>query len=233
MEVSGAIVVYNESKVLRRALESLKRVCNEIVLFDSYSTDSTLQIAESYGCRIYQHEFDNHRDQKNRAIEQCKNQWIILLDADEYLSNALTAMIPGLTDNTEGVDAWTCARYNILDGYGPVGWPDYQTRIFKNYVRHGGNPFHHETNVNSKLQGIVEWPKDANVNTWSVPMIYHDKDKERQKRQNRLYYSIRPGDYRNGPPEGAEDIVLDPNTDPNRFDVNVYQEYIKKHGQIS
>lgn len=231
--LSGCIVVYNESKVLRRALESLRRVCDEIVLFDSYSTDSTLQIAESYGCRIFQHEFDNHRDQKNRAIEQCKRDWIILLDADEYCSNTLIELMPEMVNNQEGIDAWTFARYNILDGNGPVGWPDYQTRVFKNYVRHGGNPFHHETNVNAKRIGIVEWPKEANVNTHNIPMIYHDKDMDRQRRQNRLYYSIRPGDYRNGPPDGAEDIKIDPNVDPNRFDVNVYQEYIKKYGQIS
>lgn len=226
LNISGAIVVYNESRVLRRALENLKRFCNEIVLFDSYSTDSTLQIAEAYSCRIFQHEFDNHRDQKNRAIEKCKNEWIILLDADEYLNNRFIELLPEMINNDQGIDAWGIGRYNILDGNGPRDWPDVQTRLFKNYVRHAGHPFHHITNANSKRHGI--WQYDPLVDAVSQPFIYHDKDNVRQKRQNRLYYAMRPGDYKNGPPDGAEDIVIDPNLNPNRTDLNVYQEFLKK-----
>lgn len=228
LNLSGAIVVYNESKVLRRALESLKRVCNEIVLFDSYSTDCTLEIAQAYGCKVFQHEFDNHRDQKNRAIEKCTNEWVLLLDADEYLNNAMIDILPSLIDNGNGFDAWTIGRYNILDGTGPRDWPDIQTRLFKNYVRHGGHPFHHITDVNAKKRGVITYNFNEPVSPISCPFIYHDKDTPRQQRQNRLYYAMRPGDYKGTPPDGAEDVVVDTSKDPKRMDVNVYQEYLKK-----
>jgi len=89
MGISGVIVVLNEQKVLRRALENLQRFTNEIVLVDSHSTDDTLKIAAEYNCRIFQRDFDNHRDQKNFAIEQCKSEWIFLLDADDGTLHSL------------------------------------------------------------------------------------------------------------------------------------------------
>jgi glycosyltransferase involved in cell wall biosynthesis len=219
MKISGAIVTYNEQNVLRRALESLTRVCDEIILVDSFSTDKTQQIAKEYNCKTIEHEFDNHRDQKNRAIEACSNNWILLLDADEYLNNRLANSIQEIIKNADqlGVDAVGTPRFNILDGGGPLGWPDIQTRLFRNYVRHAGHPFHHSSTFGAKKPILL---LDAGY-------IIHDKTSDRQKQQNRLYYSIRPGDYKT-PPDGAEDIKPDDSLGKTRLDVNVYQEYLKK-----
>jgi len=226
MLISGAIVVYNEGRCLRRALESLQRVCNEIVLVDSFSTDNTLDIARQYNCNIINHEFDNHRDQKNRAIEACKNPWVLLLDADEYLNNALANNLNnGLLEQLDanGIDALGIPRFNTLDGQGPNGWPDHQTRIFRNYVRHFGHPFHHQTTGNAK--------KPAAVLDDKYGYIIHDKTLARQKRQNRMYYTMRPADFKGadgstGNIDGIEGIIPDPNMPPDRMNMNVYQEYL-------
>ncbi len=64
---------------------------DERIVFDSYSTDGTLEIARARGARIIQREFDNHATHKNWAIDNIdfKNEWVLLLDADERLTPGL------------------------------------------------------------------------------------------------------------------------------------------------
>lgn len=216
--VSGVIICYNEEKVIRKALECLKKFTDEIIVFDSFSTDGTMEILKEFGCKVYQHEFDNHRDQKNRAIEKCTKDWVFLLDSDEYLEDKLIANIPALINNTDGVDCIGMPRKNYLDGDGPLGYPDVQTRLFKNYCRHFGHPFHHMTNGNSKKHVI----------TRDYGAIMHEKTWDRQKGQNQLYYFLRPQDYKEVP-IGAENIVLDPEASKDPENVNAYRDFIKKY----
>jgi len=217
--ISGCLICYNEEKVIRRALESLSKVVDEIVLYDSFSTDKTLDIAKEFGCTIYQHEFDNHRNQKNRAIEKCTKDWIFLIDADEYLEQKLIDNVESLTNNTEMIDAFTFPRKNYIDNDGPQGFPDFQTRLFRNYVRHFGHPFHHRADGNSKRNTVV----------MDKGCIMHKKTLQRQEHQNRLYYSLRPQDYNNIPPNGAEDVVVDPEATKDAENVNVYKDFILKN----
>ncbi len=217
MKISGAIICYNEELVIEEAIISLLKFCDEIVVMDSFSTDKTLDILKKYNCIVYQHEFDNHRDQKNRVIEKCSGEWIFLLDSDEYLNNALIHNIPSLINNKDGVDCWGFPRENYLDGDGPKGYPDIQTRLFKSYIRHGGHPFHHDSNVGAKNHKI----------TFNMGCIVHEKDLDRQKRQNRLYYSLRPQDYKEIP-EGAENIELDSEVIKNTLSPNAYRDYLTK-----
>lgn len=216
--ISGVIIAYNEEKVIRRALESLKKFTNEIVFFDSFSTDMTLEIAKEFGCKIYQHEFDNHRDQKNRAIEKCSNEWVFLLDSDEYLEDKIINNLEFFMNNKENIDAVAFPRKNYIDGDGPQGYPDFQVRFFKNYVRHYGHPFHHRADGNAKKC----------IYTLEHGHIIHDKTLNRQEYQNRLYFSLRPQDYNNIPPNGAEDIKLDLEVIKNSENVNVYRDYLNK-----
>ena len=229
MGISGVIVVLNEQKVLRRALENLQRFTNEIVLVDSHSTDDTLKIAAEYNCRIFQRDFDNHRDQKNFAIEQCKSEWIFLLDADEYCNNKLVEFLLPQGDkqapllewmNSLGYDALGLPRYNLEDGVGPRGWPDIQTRLFKYYCRHVGHSAHHQTTGNAKNPAVIS---DTGFG-W----IYHDKTLERQKQQNRMYYFMSPQDYKVLPegvsPEFATRFSKGPQNPSNP---DCYNEYLK------
>lgn len=224
--ISGAIVVYNEEKLLARCLENMQKYCDEIVLYDSYSTDKTLDIAKQFNCRVFTHEFDNHRDQKNRVIDACKCDWVFLLDADEYANELLTATLKSdfikSVLEAQQIDALGFPRYNILDGEGPKGWPDVQTRLFRKYVRHGGHPHHHATNINARNHQIA--PISSGL------YIVHDKDMDRQKRQNRLYYFSRPMDYAT-PPEGAEDMVIPPERYFEDNTPNLYRDYLSKEAK--
>src|SRR5450631_3938875 len=86
--VTAVIITYNESANLRRTLSQLFW-CEEIVIVDSFSTDGTDSIARKFKCRLLQRQFSGFGDQKSFAVSQSKNDWILCLDADEYLTREL------------------------------------------------------------------------------------------------------------------------------------------------
>ena len=91
MPITAIILTLNEEIHLERCLASLKNICQEIIIVDSFSKDKTQIIAENHGCRFVQHEFKTHSDQLNWALENMiiKTEWVLRIDADEYLSQEL------------------------------------------------------------------------------------------------------------------------------------------------
>jgi glycosyltransferase involved in cell wall biosynthesis len=93
VQLSAVIITHNEERNIGRCLDSLKGVVEEIVVVDSYSTDRTREICEDKGARFIQHTFHGHIQQKNWAITQASFPYILSLDADECLSEALKKSI--------------------------------------------------------------------------------------------------------------------------------------------
>ncbi|MEQ8925436.1 MAG: glycosyltransferase family 2 protein [Fulvivirga sp.] len=89
MKVSGVVITYNEEQNLRRCLESLGKVVDELLVVDSFSTDRTKEIAEELGAKFIQNKFKGHIEQKNFAMSAASYEWILSLDADEELSEQL------------------------------------------------------------------------------------------------------------------------------------------------
>jgi len=91
LPISVIILTYNEEIHLERLLKNIAGWADEIFIVDSYSTDNTVQIAKRYGCKIVQHSFENQAQQFNWALDNLdiKNDWILRLDADEYLTEEL------------------------------------------------------------------------------------------------------------------------------------------------
>lgn len=91
MSLTAIVLTFNEEKHLERCLRSLQGICSEVCIVDSFSTDKTLQIAERYGARICQHKWTNYSSQFNWALANCgiQTDWILRIDADEYLSDEL------------------------------------------------------------------------------------------------------------------------------------------------
>ena len=91
LDLSVIILTYNEEIHIERCLKSIYGWVNDIFIVDSYSTDKTLEIASRYTNHIYQHEFVNHANQFNWALENLpiKTEWIMRLDADEYVTDEL------------------------------------------------------------------------------------------------------------------------------------------------
>ncbi len=92
-KLSVVIITLNEEKNIGRCLESVKDIADEIVIVDSFSTDSTEEICKKYNARFIKHEFNGHIEQKNWAIEQATYLHVLSLDADEELSESLKKSI--------------------------------------------------------------------------------------------------------------------------------------------
>jgi glycosyltransferase involved in cell wall biosynthesis len=92
-KLSVVIITFNEEKNIARCIDSVKPVADEIVVLDSYSTDATREICEGRGALFFQHKFDGHIEQKNRAIMLAKYPHILSLDADEALDETLQQSI--------------------------------------------------------------------------------------------------------------------------------------------
>ena len=95
MKLTAIILTFNESMHLRRCLESLKGLVDTVVVVDCFSTDNTIEIAKSFNALILQRRWTNHADQFNWALTQLSDdtEWILRIDADEYLTTGLVAEI--------------------------------------------------------------------------------------------------------------------------------------------
>lgn len=87
--LSVLIITLNEAKQMKPLLADLQ-FADEVVIVDSYSIDDTQQIVKEFSnVRFIQNKFENYTQQRNFAISQAKNNWILFLDADERLTPAL------------------------------------------------------------------------------------------------------------------------------------------------
>lgn len=102
MKIVAVILTYNEELHLARCIASLKGVVTDVVVADCYSTDATLEIASEYGARVIQHDWVNHATQFNWALTQldADTDWVLRIDADEFLTQELAAEIQSRLPNT-------------------------------------------------------------------------------------------------------------------------------------
>lgn len=87
--ISAFLIVKNEEARLGRTLQALQPWVDEIVVVDSGSTDDTIDIARSYGAWVYERSWTGYGSQKKFAEEQCRNEWVLNVDADEVISPEL------------------------------------------------------------------------------------------------------------------------------------------------
>lgn len=108
-KLSAFVTTFNNAQTLNACLESVQWA-DEIVVLDSYSTDETMQIAEKYGAKTFQHEFLGYGPQKQSAMEKTSNRWVLLLDADEVLSPDLQIEIQQLLERGPDCDGYELPR---------------------------------------------------------------------------------------------------------------------------
>ncbi len=99
--ISACVVARNEERLLERCLSSFADLVDEIVfVHDGPCADRTLQIAEKYGCRIFVQPLRGHADaSKVFAFNQARCEWILGVDADEFLSSGLRAHLHELVSD--------------------------------------------------------------------------------------------------------------------------------------
>ncbi len=94
MKLSVVLATRNEEDNIGRCLESVKSIADEIIIFDEYSTDKTVDIAKKYGAKIF---LEPHHDifhiTKQKAIDRARGEWVLQMDADEVITPELAEEI--------------------------------------------------------------------------------------------------------------------------------------------
>lgn len=110
-----AVITKNEEKNIAQCLESVPFAKCKIVV-DSLSTDNTVEIATRLGAKVFQKEWEGYPKQKQFALEQVDADWILVLDADEYLTPEAQKEIKEVIIKSSTQDAYRIPRYEVFMG---------------------------------------------------------------------------------------------------------------------
>ena len=213
MKISYLVTVHNETLELLQLIEKLKThidfvaINDEVVILDDFSdnpdTIKILSKAKSYGFTVVKHALNkNFSEHKNYGSKRCVGDYIVQIDADEYLYQPLLNNIHEIIDSNPTVELYRVPRVNIVRGatdndarnwgwhvsklpeFGDlpiINWShgDYQSRIYKNSLRIQWQKPLHETIMGASI--VADLPKEVDY------AIIHDKTIDRQRAQNEFY----------------------------------------------
>jgi glycosyltransferase involved in cell wall biosynthesis len=172
--ITAIIPAYNEAHNIVEVLKSVD-FCNEIILVDSNSTDNTVELAKPYFDKLLTREYIHSASQKNWAIPQATNDWILLVDADERVTPALKEEIIQLIPNldTNGHAGYWMGRRNFFMGKQVrySGWKnDKVIRLFKK-----SNCKYIDKHVHSEIKadGTVGWLENKLLHYKYVSIDHH------------------------------------------------------------
>lgn len=113
--ISAIVLAKNEEKNIKACLEGLNW-CNEIIVVNDASDDETVTIAKKFGATVYEHKLnDDFTAQRNWALENAKNTWVLFIDADERVSKELAKEIQEtLEDQDNSMYGYTLQRIDVM-----------------------------------------------------------------------------------------------------------------------
>jgi glycosyltransferase involved in cell wall biosynthesis len=145
------MIVKNEEKNLGRCLESVKDIVDEIIIVDTGSTDSTVEIARNYGAKVLFYKWnDNFSAARNYSLEHASGDWILIMDADDELEQSDKSKLLNLMANKH-VDVYFMQTLNYVGNEpGLDAVCSLNVRLIRNYrgYRFEGEIHEQITNVN-------------------------------------------------------------------------------------
>ena len=131
-KLSVLICAKNEEENISRAIKSVMDLAKEIVVVDSGSTDRTVEIAKSLGAKVFFKEWEGYPAQVNYGISLCTSEWILVLDADEELSEELKRSIKKELENPK-YDCYFVNRRTYFLGkfLNHTLYPEWRLRLFR------------------------------------------------------------------------------------------------------
>jgi len=211
LPLSVALISYNEEANLRRTLEAVVDIAEEIVLLDSFSTDKTCEIAEEYSAKIFQDHWKGHIDQKNEVFSKCSSDWILSLDCDEVITeNLRNEIIQTLSEPI--YKGYFINRKTVYLGKElNFAWqPDYKLRL----VKRDANPIWRGMNPHDEL--VI----DGKTTKLNHPLLHYTyKDIEHQFQVSSFYAKISAQSYAS---KGIKFSIL-------KFFINPFAAFIKSY----
>jgi len=160
MSISVTVITKNEEANIARCLASV-RWADEIVVIDSGSTDRTVEIAREYTPHVHVETWHGFGPQKNLALSRATGEWILSLDADEWVGDELREALRAAAQSGSPHDAWSMPRSSIFCGRvmrHSGWWPDFVTRLFRRgRAEFSGNLVHERLLVRGTT-GILKAP---------------------------------------------------------------------------
>lgn len=136
MNISAVIITHNEAARIAKCIASVSLVADEVIVIDSFSSDETVAIARSAGAIVHQQVFAGYGRQKNDGAAIASHPYILSIDADEMISEALGKSIIRLKTDFNNETAPAAFQFNRLNFVGAravttCGWyPDRKIRLF-------------------------------------------------------------------------------------------------------
>lgn len=182
-KISVYIITYNEEKMIKESLESIK-FADEIILVDTYSSDDTLKICRNYTDKIFQIKFDGFGRLRKFALEYTSYDWILTIDADERVSEELKQEITHKLTYGFDKDVYFIPRKSFFLNHWVkhCGWyPDYHIpRLFnKNKMKYRESDLVHEgyilkpdTRIGYLKGNIIHYPFTSLEDVVNKTQIY-------------------------------------------------------------
>lgn len=157
MGISGLVITFNEEKMIGACIDALFNVCDEVIIVDSFSTDGTVQVAKDRGALVIQQSFLGDGPQRTHGLPYCKNDWILNLDADEFLDKDAVDFIKSKKYLEVEHDAYHFRVKNFLQDklIDFAGWyPDYKIRFFNKLTAQSSNDRVHQKIIASNSKKL-------------------------------------------------------------------------------
>ena len=155
--ISATVITLNEKDYIVECISSAKKVCNEIIVLDSGSTDGTCSVATQAGAKVYHQEYLGDGPQKKKAAELAANDWVLSIDADERLDEAAINAIKDLSLDDAKV-AYKIKRKNYVGEHHIKAagfYPNYLVRLYnRTYADYNDKKGH--ASVQAKLVKKIE-----------------------------------------------------------------------------
>src|SRR6516164_5908821 len=145
-KISAYILAYNEAEKIADAVSTVLWA-DEVIVIDSGSTDPTAEIAAKLGARVVQVPFQGFGHVRNRAIEECRHEWIFSLDSDERCTPEARDEILSIVSSRPPHEVYLVPRRNYMMGRwikGSGWYPNFrQPQLFRNgAMRYDDGPVH-------------------------------------------------------------------------------------------
>lgn len=189
VKLSAIVLTFNEEAKVANCLESLTGIADEIVVVDSFSTDGTEAVCRRYNVRFVQHAYHGYSVQQNYALTVATYDHVLVLDADEWLSDELKASILAVKENWDTDGGYMVNRLNNFYGRWlrrGGDYPDAKVRLWDRRVAQWGGEDPHglvaiDKSKVKKLRGDLLHCSYAHIGEHIAQLNYYSQQSAKAK----------------------------------------------------